>query len=88
MTAAQQKFHTIDPYIPEIKFNGGKLKSMELSAEMLASFDVAVITTNHSKYDADFIVKHSRSVVDTRNLTKSVKDVDNKITKLGSGTRF
>ncbi len=77
-----------DPYIPRIKFNGDKLDSIELSAENLSKADVVVITTNHSAYDADFIVEHVKAVVDTRNLTKDVKAHREKITKLGSGTRF
>ncbi len=77
-----------DPYIPQFKFDDNILKSTGITAENLSRFDVVVITTDHSQYDAEFIVKNSRSVVDTRNLTKNVVDVDNKITKLGSGIRF
>lgn len=77
-----------DPYIPELVYNGFEAKSVELTAENLAEADVVVITTNHSQYDADFIVKHAKAVVDTRNLTKNVKEGREKITKLGSGTRF
>ncbi len=77
-----------DPYIPEFRFENDTYKSIELTAEALSKFDVVVITTNHSQYNADFIVKNSPSVVDTRNLTKNVDDVENKITKLGSGIRF
>jgi len=77
-----------DPYIPQLKIYDTLLKSAEITAENLSRFDVVVITTDHSQYDAEFIVKNSRSVVDTRNLTKNVNDIDQKITKLGSGTRF
>jgi UDP-N-acetyl-D-glucosamine dehydrogenase len=31
-----------------------------------------LIATDHSAYDYDFIVKHSRMVLDTRNATKNV----------------
>lgn len=77
-----------DPFIPELKFNNQTLKSIELTAENLKNHDVVVITTDHSKYDAEFIVKNAKAVVDTRNLTKKVKDTEQKITKLGSGIRF
>ena len=77
-----------DPYIPEFKFENETYKSTEITAENLARFDVVVITTDHSQYDVDFIVKNARSVVDTRNLTRNVNDVNNKVTKLGSGIRF
>ena len=77
-----------DPYIPKIKLGDRVLESKELSADLLQKFDAVVITTDHSVYDANFIVKHAKAVVDTRNLTKNVKQGVEKITKLGSGTRF
>lgn len=77
-----------DPYIPQIRFNGSQLQSVELSAKQLSDADVVVITADHSAYDANFIVENAKAVVDTRNLTKNVKINREKITKLGSGTRF
>lgn len=77
-----------DPYIPNIVVDGREFESQELTPELLLQMDTVVITTDHTVYDADFIVKHAKSVVDTRNLTKSVNEGKEKITKLGSGTRF
>jgi len=76
-----------DPFVPQITIEGHNFSSMELSAESLSEADVVVITTNHSDYDAEFIVKHAKAVVDTRNVTKDVKD-KSKITKLGAGYLF
>ncbi len=76
-----------DPYVPQVKVDGREFRSVELTPENLAAADVVVITTDHSVYDANYIVEHARAVVDTRNLTKNVKNKE-KITKLGSGTRF
>ncbi len=77
-----------DPFVPEFTQNGEKFVSVELSKETLEEADVVVITTSHSSYDAEFIVEHAKSVVDTRNLTKNIKKNQDKVTKLGSGTRF
>jgi UDP-N-acetyl-D-mannosaminuronate dehydrogenase len=40
-----------------------------------------VIATNHSAYDYDFIVKHSKLVIDTRNATKKVMEGRERIRK-------
>ncbi len=76
-----------DPYVPEIEVNGLKLNSVKLTKKLLNEMDLVVITTNHSIYDYDFIVKNSRRVIDTRNATKNVKNGQNKIVLLGSGAR-
>lgn len=65
-----------DPYIP--KTCGGRrysfdLESVELTPETLSSADCVVIVTDHSAYDAEFIVEHANLVVDTRNLTGGVR---------------
>jgi UDP-N-acetyl-D-glucosamine dehydrogenase len=48
------------------------MQSQELTGPYLAAQDCVVIATDHSVYDADSIVQHSRLVVDTRNVTKNV----------------
>lgn len=63
-----------DPYIPSITFDGKKLNSIELTAENLKKADAVVITTSHSEYDADFITKHAKLVVDYRNLIEEGND--------------
>lgn len=76
-----------DPFVPEVAVDHHHLSSVELTAEALQAADVVVVTTNHSDYDPGFIVKHAKQIVDTRNLTKGFH-IPEKITKLGSGTRF
>lgn len=76
-----------DPYVPEIEVNGLKLKSMNLTKKLLNEMDLVVITTNHSNYYYDFIVKNSKRIIDTRNATKNVKSGQDKIILLGSGSR-
>jgi len=77
-----------DPYIPEVTVGNKYFKSLPLSKELLMQQDVVVITADHSSYDAEFIVKHSKSVVDTRNLTRNIHNDLYKIVKLGSGRGF
>lgn len=69
-----------DPFISKIKTHGGfAYQSVELTAKNLNTADVVVITTNHSKYDASFIIEHSNLIVDLRNVIAPDK---NKVFKL------
>jgi len=77
-----------DPYVPEITVAGKTYKSLSLTRELLQAQDVVVITADHDEYDAEFIVKHAKAVVDTRNLTKNINNDLHKIVKLGSGRGF
>ena len=74
-----------DPYFLELHpmrhYSYEHKKSVEITAPNLARYDAVLISTNHSLYDWDFIVKHSRVVVDTRNATARVKEGREKIYK-------
>jgi len=74
-----------DPYVPEVEVNGITYQSQPLTADLLTSADCVLIATGHSAYDYDFIVRHAKLVVDTRNATKFVKRGREKIVRLGSG---
>jgi len=59
-----------DPYVASVRLSGDRIaQSVELTADWLAAQDCVVIVTDHKVYDVDFILKHARLVVDTRNLT-------------------
>ncbi len=74
-----------DPYIPEIKIKDRKAKSISgIDAKTLNSYDIVVITTDHSVFDLDLIVDNSNVVIDTRNALKDYKGRDN-IVLLGDG---
>lgn len=64
-----------DPYIPKMpkmrKYDL-KMESVPLTAKNLKRYDCTVISTDHSSYDYDFIVKNSALVVDTRNATNGI----------------
>jgi UDP-N-acetyl-D-glucosamine dehydrogenase len=74
-----------DPHIPVLpsmrRFRVPALKSQELSPEFLAEQDCVVIVADHSAYDYEFIVRHARLVVDTRNATRNVANGREKIYK-------
>jgi UDP-N-acetyl-D-glucosamine dehydrogenase len=57
------------------------MTSKALSAKMLALYDVVLISTDHSDYDYDWIVKNAKLVVDTRNATALVRRGAGKIVK-------
>ncbi|MCA9731707.1 MAG: nucleotide sugar dehydrogenase [Deferribacteres bacterium] len=75
-----------DPWVPVLRRNGTEMNSTELSEGLLQSMDCVIIATDHDDYDIDFIVKHSKLIIDTRNATKKAKiKNDGKIVRLGCG---
>lgn len=66
-----------DPHISSFSgmrhYTDLKMKSIQLSDRNLKKYDCAVITTDHTDYDYNRIVKNSKIVVDTRNATKGLK---------------
>jgi UDP-N-acetyl-D-glucosamine dehydrogenase len=71
------------PVLPKIRhwLHIPTMQSVELTAEFLASQDCVLIATDHTKFDYDFIVRHAKLVVDSRNATKNVKQGREKIVK-------
>ena len=63
-----------DPHVPRSAghrdYPGLKMRSVKLDEESLKKYDVVIITTAHSAYDYDWIVKHSHLIIDTRNAIK------------------
>jgi UDP-N-acetyl-D-glucosamine dehydrogenase len=74
-----------DPHVPQLPkmrhHNLPAMQSTPLDARFLASQDCVIIATDHSAYDYDFIVKHARLIVDTRNATSKVREGREKIRK-------
>jgi len=73
-----------DPFIPELpsmRMYDVQGKSVELTPDSLGSYDCVLVSTDHSVYDWEFICRHARLVVDTRNATLGVKDSKAKIIK-------
>ncbi len=73
-----------DPYVLQSikqRQHDLQMKSKKLSEKMLTSYDAVVISTDHSCYDYEWIVKHSKLVVDSRNATARVITGREKIVK-------
>lgn len=73
-----------DPYIPELwhtrKYRF-KNKSVDLTEDNLKAYDAILVSTDHSDYNWDFIVKHANIIIDTRNATANVESNREKIFK-------
>ncbi|MDD4879139.1 MAG: nucleotide sugar dehydrogenase [Candidatus Omnitrophica bacterium] len=71
-----------DPFVPSAVLNGHKMRSIKLTGPELKGKDCAVIVTDHSNVDYDFIVKNSKFILDTRNALRNTKTNRDKIERL------
>jgi UDP-N-acetyl-D-glucosamine dehydrogenase len=58
-----------DPHVPEsfpVRKHDLKMKSVELTKDNLAAYDLVLISTAHSTVDYAALARHARLVVDTR----------------------
>ena len=74
-----------DPHVASVHLDGQQYSSMAVTKTALAEADCVIITTDHSSYDYDFIVRHAKKVIDTRNATKRVIKGRERIVLLGDG---
>ncbi len=75
-----------DPHIPTLPRmrhwpHLEPMNSTPLTADYLAAQDCVLIATDHTAFDYDFIVQHSRLIIDTRNATKAVREGREKIVR-------
>lgn len=75
-----------DPHVPQMPRMRHyqqlpQMTSSDLTPEFLASQDCVLISTDHTAFDYDHIVLHSRMVLDTRNATRDVVHGREKIFK-------
>ncbi len=54
------------PVFPKMRNYSFDLKSVDLSGEVLVSYDMVLLATDHDVFDYDFIKKHAKIIVDTR----------------------
>jgi UDP-N-acetyl-D-glucosamine dehydrogenase len=60
-----------DPFIPSIRTaEGREYESTTMDKNTLKEADCVVLTTNHDKFDPDFIKEHAKMIVDLRNMIK------------------
>jgi UDP-N-acetyl-D-glucosamine dehydrogenase len=69
-----------DPHVPTLEFSGQRLKSVPLTAAKLKEFDCVVVATAHKNLPYPAILRHAKSIVDTRNAFRGRKSP--KITRL------
>ncbi len=65
-----KKIEYSDPHVPEISLNGCRMRSVSLTPARVRAADCALILTDHSCFDYDFIFRHSRLILDARNAIK------------------
>ena len=66
--------HYHDPYIQNLeksRHSSFEMQSVELSEQVLSNMDAILIITDHSNIDYEWVAKHSKLVIDTRNATKN-----------------
>lgn len=67
-----------DPYVHKILHQGKVYEGeKELTAELIQSADMVVITTAHSSMDYGFVQRHAKAVFDTRNATRDLANKSN-----------
>jgi UDP-N-acetyl-D-glucosamine dehydrogenase len=69
-----------DPLVPAFDIEGRRFSSVNLTEEILNSFDCVAVVTDHSGIDYKFIVDNSKLIVDTRNALKNFRGAANIIT--------
>ena len=67
-----------DPYIPSFREHGKVYHGIEkIDADIIASYDLVVITAAHTVFDYEMIQKNAKAIFDTRNAMKNVEARDN-----------
>ncbi|MFN8373420.1 MAG: nucleotide sugar dehydrogenase [Anaerolineae bacterium] len=69
---AQVVYH--DPYVPHVRLEGDHtMDTVAYSAELLEGADCVVVVTDHTSYNWQHVVDHSKLIVDTRHATHPLK---------------
>lgn len=67
-----------DPWVPQYKKHGKIEEGLkEISPEIVASYDIVMITTAHSNVDYEMIQQSAKIVFDTKNVMKNIKNREN-----------
>lgn len=69
-SGAKVEFH--DPYVPFVSEHGFEMRGIDLDMGSIGSYDLVIITTDHSTIDYEAIVREAKRVFDTRNATRHV----------------
>ena len=67
-----------DPYIPRFRHHGKEyVGEPALTAELVESTDMVVITAAHTNVDYAFVQQHAKAIFDTKNVTRPLSDQSN-----------
>lgn len=67
-----------DPWIAEYKYKGEKHQGIkEISPEVVADYDLIMVTTAHTNVDYDMIQKNAVAIFDTKNVMKNIENREN-----------
>lgn len=67
-----------DPFIPEYRDGGETRRGIgTIDSNIVAGYDIVVITTAHTNVDYEMIQKSAKAIFDTRNAMKNIENRDN-----------
>ena len=67
-----------DPWIAEYKYKGEKHQGIkEINPEIIASYDLIMVTAAHTNIDYDMIQKNAVAIFDTKNVMKNIENREN-----------
>lgn len=67
-----------DPWVAEYRENGKTVVGLkEITPEVVAAYDLVMITTGHTNVDYEMIQKNAKAIFDTKNVTKNLDEKEN-----------
>ena len=67
-----------DPWISEYKYKGEKYQGLkDITPEVIASYELVMITAAHTNVDYDMIQKNAVAIFDTKNVMKNIENREN-----------
>lgn len=67
-----------DPWIAEYKYKGEEHQGIkEINPEIIASYDLIMVTAAHTNVDYDMIQKNAVAIFDTKNVMKNIENREN-----------
>ena len=72
------KVEYYDPWVPKCTYKGRNYESIPvLTPEVVAGYDLVIITTGHTDVDYPMVQKNAQAIFDTKNVMKHIKDRTN-----------
>ena len=67
-----------DPWISQYRENGKTVIGLkEISPEIVASYDLVMVTTGHTNVDYEMVQKNAKAIFDTKNVMSMIADRGN-----------